>query len=145
MTPSQAAAYHASIVHSWMSGAADDLLARLLRSANRTTRRLYAADIRQFCIWLGSRGYGPAETPPLAFAIFLGYGPARAQKIVETYRDHLLTAGKSLATCNRHLATLRGVVRIAGAEMGRIDWAICVPNVRDNVLCPKGEAHARAA
>lgn len=144
MTPAQAATHHASIVYSWMNGAADDLMSRLLGSANRTTRRLYTADLREFCGWLGSRGYGPAETVPLALAILLGYGPVRARETLEAYRDHTLGVGKSRATCNRRLVTLRSVVRIA-AETGRIDWTICVPNVRDNVLRPKGEARDRAA
>jgi|SRR5579871_976388 len=144
MNPHVQAQVFAAEVYRWGCGAADDLLARLFRSPNRTTQRLYAADLRHFRNWLARRGYGPAETFPLTLAIFLGYGPDRAQQIAEDYRDHLLAAGKTAATCNRHLVTIRAVVRIA-QQIGRIPWTITVPNVRDNVLCAKGEPHDRAA
>jgi len=77
-------------------------------------------------------------------AILLSRGRDHARELVEGYRDHLLAAGKSMGTVNRHLVTLRAVARIA-RRMGRIDWDLAgVGNVRDNVLPMCGEAGLRA-
>ena len=52
---------------------ANELMARLLSSPNRHTRRLYASDLESFRRWLISR-YRPAESPALMLAILFS-GP----------------------------------------------------------------------
>ena len=118
---------------------ADLLMSELLSSPNRHTRRLYAADLEHFRRWLTTRH--AAETLPLMLSASLSHGLDHARELVEGYRDHLLTAGKSTGTVNRHLVTLRAIARIA-RRMGRIDWDLSsVGNVAgDNALPMCGEA-----
>src|SRR5262245_52358693 len=97
---------------------ADALMADLLSSPNRHTRQLYAADLQSFRHWLTRRGH-PAESVPLMLAVWLSHGRGHAQSLAEGYRDHLLAAGKSPGTVNRHLVTLRALARIA-RRMGRL-------------------------
>ena len=122
--------------------AADELIERLLNSPNRHTQRLYRADLESFRCWLAKTH--PAESLPLMLAILFGGGRDGAVALVAAYCRAMLVAGKSVATVNRHMVTLRAVVRIA-REMGRIDWDLVgVANVRaDNVHAPSvEETHA---
>ena len=108
---------------------ADALKSELLSRPSRHTRRLYAADLESFRRWLTRHGH-PAESLPLMLAICFAHGLDHARELVEGYRDHLLAAGKSTGTVNRHLVTLRALARIA-RRMGRIDWDLAsVANVQ---------------
>ena len=112
---------------------ADDLLARLLSSPNRHTRRLYAADLEHFRSWLQTRYY-EAESLPLMLALLSSHGPEHAAALARGYRDYMRAAGYRTGTVNRHLCTLRRLARLM-RRMGRTDWDLAdVHNLRaDNV------------
>ena len=118
-----------AIEYIYWSYHADELMSRLLCSPNRHTRRLYASDVESFRRWLIHQSR-PAESAALMLAIWFHGGEEQAQTLVKRYRDHLIQAGKSRATVNRHLCTLRAVARLA-RKMGRINWDLSgVPNLR---------------
>ena len=119
-----------AIEYIYWSYHADELMSQLLSSPNRHTRRLYASDLESFRRWLLIKRSRPAESTALMLAIWLHGGREEAQTLFEAYRDHLVQAGKSRATVNRHLCTLRAVARLA-RKMGRINWDLSgVPNLR---------------
>jgi hypothetical protein len=67
---------------------------------------------------------------PSTLATLFGKGHDAAVWLVLRHRDHMVAAGYSAATINRHLCTLRAAARI-GREMGEIDWDLAdVPGLR---------------
>lgn len=120
---------------------ADRLMADLLCSPNRHTRRLIRADVQHFRQWLQFRRMLPAESLPLMLAILSSRGLEDVQTLVAEYVTRQQHRGYQASTINRRLCTLRALARIM-RRMGRTSWDLSsVPNVRpiDNVPPVAGE------
>jgi integrase/recombinase XerC len=100
------------------------ILAAFLDGRSEATRRAYEADLKDFAAFMGD------ATPADAVARLLaaGAGPANA-KVLE-YRNRLSGLGRSAATVNRRLATLRSMTKLA-RMLGQIAWGIEVEGLDD--------------
>jgi len=124
---------------------ADRLMADLLSSPNRHTRRLVRADVEHFRHWLQMRRL-PAESLPLMLAILSSRGFEDVQALVAEYVAWQQQRGYRASTINRRLCTLRAVSRLM-RQMGTTGWDLStVQNVRstDNVLRVSAEAEVAA-
>jgi len=94
---------------------ADRLLFSLTSGRNRHSQRFLRGDLEYLRRWLNE--------PDLAFtlATLFGGGHDDAVDLIRRHVDHMVAAGYTVATINRHLCTLRLAARIA-RDMGEIDW-----------------------
>jgi hypothetical protein len=118
----------AQLAYQWRL-AADRLLTYLTLGLNRHTDRLYRGDLEYL-----RRCLNEPDLPSTLGTLF-GNGHDAAKSLLLRHRDHLVDAGHTFGTVNRHLCTIRKAVRIA-REMGEINWDLSdVPNVAagDNV------------
>lgn len=105
------AAPAAALVAAWLSGRSE------------RTRRAYAADLADFCTFLG------VPDTDAAAAVLLSLPHGEANGCALAYRSHLLARELAPATVNRRLAALRSLVQLARV-LGRVPWTLEVENVR---------------
>lgn len=109
--------------YSW-SLAANRLLFHLTFRRNRHSQRFLRGDLEYLRSCLNEPNLGSM------LATLFGKGHDPAVWLVLRHRDHMVAAGYSAATINRHLCTIRAAARIA-REMGNIDWDLTdVPGLR---------------
>lgn len=102
----------------------DQLHDAFLSGRAQTTRRAYAADLRDFTAFAG------AADPPRAIGRLLDLDAAGARLLTMQYRDYLVSARRlTAATVNRRLATLRSIVRLA-RQLGMVGWGLDVEGLR---------------
>jgi integrase/recombinase XerC len=94
----------------------------LFEGLSADTRRAYAADLQRFAEF---RDLGSAKAAVLEL-VAMGSGPAHEQ--VHKWRAKMLDAGKSPATINRALSSLRSVMRLA-RQFGFCGWYLEVSGV----------------
>lgn len=99
------------------------LLRAFLAGRNANTRQAYATDLEAFRQYLG------ATTPSAAVERFLFNGHGQANALALDYRGSLTDRGLSSASVNRHLASLRSLVKVARL-FGMVPWTLEVPNLR---------------
>lgn len=99
------------------------LLAAWLDGRNERTRRAYSQDLASFQSFLAVASLDEAA------ARLLGNGHGAANALVLAYRAHLRERGLSAATINRHLASLRSLVHLAGT-LGLVPWKLEVENLK---------------
>jgi hypothetical protein len=110
--------------------AADRLVFHLTYRRNRHSQRFLRGDLDYLRRWLDEPILG------WALATLFGNGHEAAVDLVLRHRDHMVAAGYSVATINRHLCTLRLAARVA-REMGEIDWDLA--EVPGTAICDNGQ------
>jgi integrase/recombinase XerC len=83
----------------------------------------YRADLEQFARFLGQHDLDRGCDQ------LLSYEAGLANEVVLSYRSHMLESGLAPATCNRRLAAVRSMVKLA-RTIGRVTWTLEVPAVR---------------
>jgi integrase/recombinase XerC len=94
-----------------------------LSGKSKTTLRAYRADLEAFAKFLD------CDSIDAAADVFLGFGQGRANEVGLSYRAYMLETGLAPATCNRRLAAVRSLVKLARV-IGKIGWTLEVPAVR---------------
>lgn len=94
-----------------------------LSGKSKTTLLAYRADLESFARFLG------VNTIDAAADLFLGFGHGMANEVALSYRSNMLESGLAPATCNRRLAAVRSLVKLARV-IGRINWVLEIPAVR---------------
>jgi integrase/recombinase XerC len=94
-----------------------------LSGKSKTTLLAYRADLEAFSRFLGK------STIDEAADAFLGYGHGMANQVALSYRAQMLESGLAPATCNRRLAAVRSLVKLARV-IGRVTWVLEIPAVR---------------
>jgi integrase/recombinase XerC len=94
-----------------------------LSGKSKTTLRAYRADLEAFAKFLDCGSIDAAAD------VFLDFGQGRANEVAISYRAYMLETGLAPATCNRRLAAVRSLVKLARV-IGRIGWTLEVPAVR---------------
>ncbi|MCC6963747.1 MAG: tyrosine-type recombinase/integrase [candidate division Zixibacteria bacterium] len=97
------------------------LVTLFLDRRSDSTRRAYSADLSDFATFLGV----PDQQSALACMVQLKAG--QANSLALQYRQSLIAAGKSPATINRRLATLRSASKLA-RTIGAINWTLEIEN-----------------
>lgn len=95
----------------------------LIGGLEKTTRRAYAADLQRFA--------DAHDLPDAKAAIesLIARGPGEANETIHKWRARMLDDGKSPATINRALSSVRSVMRIARA-FGFVNWTLEVGGVK---------------
>jgi integrase/recombinase XerC len=94
-----------------------------LSGKSKTTLLAYRADLEAFSRFLGQGSIDAAAD------LFLGFGHGMANEVALSYRSHMLESGLAPATCNRRLAAVRSLIKLARV-IGRINWVVEIPAVR---------------
>lgn len=91
------------------AGATDQILALLLADhRSPQTKLAYQSDLRQFFAWQGD-----TDMTPAAVAAFCQLPGPELALLLNGYKAHLRARGRSEATVNRHLSSLRALLRMA--------------------------------
>lgn len=107
-----------TILRGWLDGKAEH------------TIRNYRHDLEDFAAYLsGALGMSPSLDVNGALRRLFRQPSSSAHEIVLGFRSHLLSAHLSVASVNRHLATLRSLIRFARL-MGIVSWHLEVPSLR---------------
>ena len=85
-----------------------DLIEHWRRERSDYSAKCYSYDLKGF-----SRFLGFGEDTRSAVAYFLGHGHAAAEFMAADYKVHLQDLGRLPKTVNRHIATLKSIVRTA--------------------------------
>lgn len=93
------------------------------RSLLPVTRVGYRSDLRQFCAFMQACDLNAA----VCAITTLGIG--RANSLALRWRDELASEGKAPASVNRHLASLRSLLKLA-RRLGYIEWTLDVQNLK---------------
>jgi integrase/recombinase XerC len=101
----------------------DALVSLFLSGKSKTTLLAYRADLEAFSRFLGTSDLDSAA------ALFMGYGHGEANQVALSYRSAMIERGLAPATCNRRLAAVRSLVKLARIT-GRINWNLEIPAVR---------------
>lgn len=102
---------------------ADRFLADFADGKTTATRRGYLADLRSFAQFAAN---GDAVE---AVRLLLGSGPGAANRLVHTYRSHLLELRRAPNTINRHLTSLGSLVSFAN-WIGLVPWRLLTKRLR---------------
>ena len=97
------------------------LVSIFLNRRSEGTRRAYATDLSDFARFTG------ATSNSEALASFTHLEAGQANMLALQYRQFLVSSGKSPATINRRLATLRSASKLA-RSIGAINWTLEVEN-----------------
>lgn len=97
------------------------LVSLFLDRRSESTRRAYSADLADFAAFLAV----PDQRSALGVLVQLKAG--QANSLALQYRQALIAAGKSPATINRRLATLRSAAKLA-RTIGAINWSLEIEN-----------------
>lgn len=110
------------------AGGRDDLVRDFLMGRTEETRKGYRKDLEAFRRFLVSEGM---EVPNVAGAAreLLLRGPGEAARLVLRWRNQEIEEGRSPATVNRRLSTLRSLVRMARL-VGLVSWSLDVQGVK---------------
>ncbi len=107
-----------TIVGVWLAGKAEH------------TIRGYRHDLEDFAVYLsGALRISPALSANEALTHLLRQSSPSAHEVALGFRFHLLSAGLSAASINRHLATLRSVTKL-GRLLGMTAWYLEVPGLK---------------
>lgn len=99
-----------------------DLLAAFFSGRSLHTLGAYRADLDDFRAFVG------ADTVEAAAARLLGGTHGDANAVALGWRSHLVGLGRSPATINRRLSSLRSMVAL-GRTLGLINWGIDIRNL----------------
>lgn len=102
-----------------------ELLEAFMARRSATTRKAYETDLQDFSRYMES-----GSIPATVWAL-ISDGPGRANSLALHYRGSMVAAGKSPATVNRRLSSLRSVVTMA-RTLGLVSWTLEVGNERVN-------------
>ena len=100
-----------------------DLVGAFLSGRNPKTLLAYGRDLQDFSAFLGV----PSTDEAAKLLLSQGAGPANG--MVLAYRTHLLERGLSPKTINRHLSSLRSMVKL-GRVLGMVSWSLEVESIK---------------
>ena len=99
-----------------------ELLESFLSGKSKQTIRAYRADLEAFAGWMDTE-------PTQAVHRLLANGPGPANHTTLKYKAHLQEQGRTPATVNRRLSSVRSLVALA-QTIGLISWQLKVKNAK---------------